>query len=148
MILQISHSDILQAPNADELLREYSRECSIAEIGETDPQREMYAAMEKTGLMQNYGAFEDRTMVGFASILNYILPHYGKKIATVESLFVLPEYRKYGHGTAMIRAIETFSSNQGCVAILYTAPAKSQLEKLLSLNKSYRQTNSIFCKKL
>src|SRR5207302_758034 len=84
-IRPISYTEILDAAA---LLAEYSAECSIPEIGTPNPQREMYAKMESCGLMHSFGAFEGDDLVGFATILVCVLPHYGKKIATVESLFL------------------------------------------------------------
>lgn len=148
MIRTIRYSDILDAPNASRLIEDYSAECSIPEIGETNPQRELYSAMEATGLMQDFGAFHDDLLVGFASILIYVLPHYGAKIATVESLFVDRSYRRFGYGSQLKATVRQFARERNCVVILYSAPVGSQLEKLLSLQSSCRRTNSVFCERL
>jgi GNAT superfamily N-acetyltransferase len=145
VIRPISYVVILD--NKD-LLREYGEECSIPEIGLIDPQPDLYASMEKSGLMQDFGAFHEERLVGFASVLTYIVPHYGRKIATVESIFVSRNYRKTGIGRELMRTVNLWAKGQACKVILYSAPAESQLEKLLSLDRAYRRTNAVFCREL
>ncbi|HEV8493046.1 MAG TPA: GNAT family N-acetyltransferase [Candidatus Angelobacter sp.] len=140
-----SYAEILEARD---LLAEYAQECSILEIGEFNPQAEMYRAMQDAGLAHMFGAFHVEQLVGFASLLLSILPHYGKKSATVESLFVGKCHRADGYGIEIMDAMEEFAKDAGCLVIFYIAPVGSQLEKLLSLKKGYRKTNSVFCRVL
>jgi GNAT superfamily N-acetyltransferase len=142
-IRPVSYAEILAQT---ELLNAYAEECSIPEIGVPDPQAEIYEQMQKLGMLQVFGAF-DPDLIGFASLLLTVLPHYGKKVATVESLFVLPEYRTIGVGSELLAMIERFAKDEGCTAILYSAPAGGKLAKLLEL-KDYRRTNEVFCRPL
>ena len=147
-IRHIQYTDILTAGNSAELLDEYSCECSIPEIGHTCPQAQMYNRMETSGLMHCFGAFDGNLLIGFAAILIYVLPHYGVKVASVESLFVSKDHRPSGMGIALIKCIEQDAKSNGCTAILYSAPVSSQLEKVLSMRKQYRRTNAVFTRKL
>ena len=146
-IRRVHYSDILGAPNAAVLLSEYAAECCLPEIGEPSPQGKMYAAMEDSGMLSVFGAFQWQELIGFAALLVYVLPHYGLKIATVESIFVARQHRSSA-GRALMKTIEQHARELGCVAILYNAPAGSQLETLLALLKPYRRTNSVFCRSL
>lgn len=139
----ISYAKVINEP---ELLAEYATECSITLIGTPNPQWETYAAMEAVGLMQVFAAYSDDHMVGFASVLVAVLPHYGVKIATVESLFVSKDQRGTGVGARLMQIIERYATGAGCKAILYSAPADGRLEELLG--KRYARTNSVFCKPL
>jgi len=143
----VRYSDILDAPNAAELLREYAAECSIPEIGECSPQAGMYAAMEGSGMLSVFGAYLGDDLIGFGTLLVYVLPHYGLKIGTVESLFVESSQHS-GAGQRLMDALEAHARHRECVAILYSAPTDSQLEKLLTLRKPYRRTNATFCRSL
>lgn len=145
MIRPIRYTEILEATD---LLTEYAAECSIPEIGETCPQPEIYDALEKAGIVQMFGAFGGEKLVGFGSMLTTVLPHYGKKVATVESLFLAKNYRAGGLGLALMDAMEQAASASGCAAILYSAPTGGKLETLLSMRREYRQTNTVFCRKL
>lgn len=130
------------------LLEEYAAECSIPELGPINPQAAMYEEREAVGMAQMFGAYRDGKMVGFASLLTTILPHYGCKAATLESLFISSDARASGAGSMMMAVIEGFAKQAGCVAILYSAPAGGQLERLLSLKSAYSCTSAIFCRRL
>jgi GNAT superfamily N-acetyltransferase len=145
MIRPVSYSDILAHP---ELLAEYAAECSITEIGTVNPQGEIYAVLEKANIVRMFGAFHVEQLVGFASVLVSVLPHYGRKVATLESLFVSAPHRSGGKGAHLMAAGEEFARQSGCVAILYSAPAGGKLERLLTIQKKYRLTNSVFCRSL
>ena len=146
-IRRVSYVDILADPHAQELIGEYAAECSIPAIGRIEPQIEMYRALEESGMMRCFGVYDGNTLVGFASVLISILPHYGRKVATVESLFVASAHRPK-HGKDLLKTLETDAAEADCEAILYSARAGSQLELLLLLKSAYRFTNSVFCRRL
>jgi GNAT superfamily N-acetyltransferase len=148
LIRQVSYAEILSTPNAQDLLEQYAQECSIPEIGRANPQAEMYRQMEATGMFQAFGLFYAEQLRGFASLLCYTLPHYGRKIANVESLFITQKHRKNGAGNLLMNAVEQYAKDNGCEVILYNARAGSQLEKLLSLLRPYQRTNSVFLRSL
>ncbi len=105
--------------------------------------------MEESTAFRCFGAFgEDGVLVGFASVLTYVVPHYGKRIATVESLFVAAAHRGWPGGKLM-GAIEEHARAEGCLAILYSAPARSQLARLLFQSEpDYRNSHHVFIKRL
>ena len=149
LIRPVSYAEILDAPNAGRLLSDYAAECSIPELSPFCPQAYLYEAMEKSGGLQCFGAYDGDMLVGFASVLTYILPHYGKKIATTESIFVAESHRHYGLGRELLNYIEKFAKEQGCAVFLYTAPAGSRFAKMLSLNiDRYRRTNIVYLRNL
>lgn len=133
--------------NKRELLAEYEAECSIDALGNVNPQWKTYAALEASGTFTAFGVFDGGAeMVGFAGVIHNVLPHYGVKVAVAESLFVSKAWRKTMAAARLMGAIERDASLRGCKAILYSAPAGGQLEKLLG--KRYTRTNSVFCKPL
>lgn len=138
MVREIRAADIL----ACDLLKDYAAECSIPLIGEINPQPAIYEGMERAGILKCFGFYEGLRLVGFATVLTMVLPHYGKKVATVESI-----YAKRG-GKDIMQAIEAYAKRVGCVAILYSAPSGGRLERLLSLKKNMARTNAIFCRSL
>ncbi len=141
MIKPISFTEVLECPD---LLAEYAAECSIPEIGKINPQPQIYAALEQNGVMQCFGVFAGDRMVGFANVLTTVLPHYGQKMATLESLFVSKKFRNGGAGGKLMDAVEAYAKEAGCVGILYSAPAGGKLERLLAASKRYKRTNAIF----
>lgn len=147
-VRRASYAEILNAPNAQELLAEYAAECSIPGIGNINPQAEMYATMEGSGFFRVMGAFDEERVRGFAAVLTYLNPHYGLKIGTVESLFLGAQYRNSSCGLELMDASEQHAEERNCEAILYSARTGSQFEKLLSLRKNYHHTHSVFMRSL
>ncbi len=145
MIRAISFRDILDAP---ELLKEYSKECSIPELGEISPQSHLYEAMESSGSMECFGVFDGETMAGFATMILYVLPHYGKKVAATESIFLAKSHRSGRAGIELLHFLEVRAKDKGCSAFLYTAPTHSRFASLLAMRKEYRHTNEVFLRSL
>jgi len=146
LIKPVSFSAWLGTEEAKPLIAEYAKECSIPAIGEVDPQPETYAAMERAGLMQSFAAYHGG-LVGFANVLTPVLPHYGKRVATVETLYVTPVARRLGIGRELMLAIERYAASLDCAGVLYSSPAGGQLERVLEAKK-YLRTNAVFFKKL
>lgn len=147
-IERVSYAEILGAANAAALIAEYAAECSIPEIGVISPQAEMYAAMEKSGNFQVFGAFDGRLPVGFAAPLTYLNPHYGRRIATMESVFLARTHRSGRAGNQLMNAAEEYGRERECEAMLYSAKKGSQFEKLMYLLKPYHPTHTVFMRSL
>jgi GNAT superfamily N-acetyltransferase len=145
VIRRVSHSEILASPA---LLEEYAAECSIPQIGPINPQADIYKALEGAGLMTFFGAFEGEQLFGFASMVTTINPHYGVKLATMESLFVADEHRSGGSGIDLMAAIEEHATAEGCTAVLYSAPSGSRFADVLEKHRSYICTNEVYCRSL
>ena len=59
-------------------------------------------------------AMEDGREVGFALFFHNFSTFLGRAGIYLEDLFVLPEYRGHGHGTALIRALARIAVERGC----------------------------------
>lgn len=131
------------------LISEYAKECSIAAIGEINPQAEAYTAMDQNGLLRAFMVKGDDSLpIGFAIVLTPVLPHYGVRVATLESLFVTKDKRNGGAGRELMATVEQYAKEADCVGILYSSPAGSQFEKLLDASKEYQRTNAVFYRRL
>lgn len=139
--------DIL-GENAQGLVDAYAAECSIPVLGKVNPQRDIYSALEQSDSSRCFGVYEGDELVGFANVLASIIPHYGKKVAVVESLYLSPSHRHGWNGRELMAAIESDAKESGCVAILYSAPVDGKLFRLLSLSLEYSFTNAVFCRSL
>jgi GNAT superfamily N-acetyltransferase len=140
-IKPVSYADILDAPNSAELLDAYSKDCVMPDY---NPQRQIYAAMENSGALHCFGAYSDDVLVGFVSVVAGVMPHNGKRIATIESLFALPSHRKLGTADALLSTVESFSIRNGCVALLYTARVGSPLDVVLSHRPGCKASHTMF----
>lgn len=147
-VSKASVADVFGRAEFHELIAEYAVECSIAEIGAIDPQQSTYQRMADAGLFQFFVATEDTRMVGLASVITSIIPHYNRPVGVVESLFVEKRCRQTHAGLKLMSAIDAYAKEKGCAATLYSAPAGGPLEKLLGRMKNTRRTNSTFCRTL
>ena len=143
-IYPISFAYILGHPDRKRLLDEYAAECAQPELGETCPQPALYEVMEKSDTLRVFGVFEGEKLIGFAALLLYVLPHYGKKVATTESIFISAEKRSTGAGAKLLQFIERYAEQNGCKAVLYTAPTHSQFSRVLEAQDRYRHSNNVF----
>jgi GNAT superfamily N-acetyltransferase len=146
--LTIKPVNVTDLLDCKELIAEYAAECSIPAIGQINPSPEIYEALELTGIFRCFGVFDGERLVGFATILTTVFPHYGRKVATVESLFVASASRKGVAGTELLAVLDGYAKDMGCVAILYSTPSGGRLEKLLSVKKNCKRTNAVFCRSL
>lgn len=144
MIRPVSYAEILNAPNWPDLLAEYTTECS--RLGKASPQPELYALLERSGGFQAFGVYDCDMLVGFAAVLIYVLPHFGKKIAATESIFMASAYRYIGHG--LMGYIEQYARENECEEFLYSAPEGSRFDRVLSLSDGYQHTNNVYRRKL
>lgn len=138
IICSISPDIILDSP----LLKAYEEECANPLLGPTNPDRGMYEAMSRSGMLTCFGCFDGNNLVGFATVLITVYPHFSKKVATGESIYALRG------GLALISAIKKFAKVSGCTEILYSAPFGGKFEKLLKTRKSCVPTSSIFTESL
>lgn len=146
MIEKVPVADILASLT---LIEEYAVECSIPAIGEINTQPRIYEAMEKSGVLQGFMAIDAAgDDIGFAIVLTPVLPHYGQKVATLESIFITAACRRGGAGLDLMRTVERYSEEVGCVGILYSAPVGGALERLLEASREYQRTNAVFYRRL
>lgn len=146
--LSIQLSSYVRLLEETALLQEYAAECSIPEIGTPQPSSQVYEALERAGVLQCFAAFHVEHIVGFATVLLPIMPHYSKRVATVESIFITESARKSGIGMELMNAVEEFAKDAGCAAILWSAPTGGKLERVLRADRHYRNSNAVFVRNL
>lgn len=143
MIKPIRYTEILDAKNSPEILREYAEECVVPDY---KPQRWMYKNMNDAGILNCIGAFDGEVLIGFVVVISAVMPHNGKKIATIESIFVMSEHRSSGAGLELIEATESLARELDCTAILASPRIASRMEKVLSRLPKWDATHTAFTK--
>jgi len=141
--------DILDAPNADYLFDMYREESQIDEVEyKGNPDRDIYLSMEANGILTVAGVYSDDTLVGFLSIFMVPMAHYKNKLgATIESLFILPEYRAYGTGKRLIEFMENAAKDKGIEVMFMSAKIGTRLSKIAQMF-GYNPTNITYTKAL
>jgi GNAT superfamily N-acetyltransferase len=140
-----SFDELEQNPDFKAVMAEYSDEAAMDELGPVNPQFDMYRAMENAGTAELIVAMLDGVLVGFAVVLVTVVPHYGKVIATMESLFSMQHVRRLGTGVMLMRASERFAHERGSAGLFVSARVGSSLETVASV-MCYRKTNSVYFK--
>lgn len=151
MVLEIRKSSYLEAsadPDFAGLVSAYAIESSIAGLPTPKGNMDSYIALENAGLMISYCAYINDKLIGFANALVVVMPHYGEKIATMESWFVSEDYRATGAGLRLRSAIEKSVKALGAIGILISAPIGGKLESVMVRTATYRETHSVFFKAL
>jgi GNAT superfamily N-acetyltransferase len=140
-------AEIEASENLQGLLQGYAEVSAIPELGEPEPDFPLYRLMESGGTFKAIGLFAP-SLVGLATLLIYSLPHYkGRRVATMESFYVLPEHRGGGNGMDLLRTAERAATGLGAKVLMVSAPAAKALEKILP-RSGYRPTNTVFMKAL
>lgn len=136
-------AEILDAGEAQGLIASYAVECLIPDAA---PQRWLYLAMEEQGVLTCFGAYAGGELVGFVSVITSVMPHHGKKVATVESLYADPRHRYYGAGNALMVRAELHAKETGCICLTYTARVGSRLDTILALRAGCERSHEMYTK--
>jgi GNAT superfamily N-acetyltransferase len=110
-------------------------------------QVDMYQNMEKFGILYALGAFKDDELAGFALLTVTVVPHYGVKVGSTESIFVAVEHRKGGPGLRLLREAECWAKELGAVGMLVSSPYGARLAEVLP-RAGYKPSNQVFFKGL
>jgi GNAT superfamily N-acetyltransferase len=143
-IKSISVQDLENDSDILALLAAYAEESSIDGMPPTNPQISFYKQLESTGVLKAFAAYEDDTLIGFLFLLWSFIPHYGVKIASTESYYVLPSYRKSGAGMKLLRQAEQCAAEIGCAGFFVSAPFDGKLAQVMEAMPHYRETNRVF----
>lgn len=149
-VVACSSGEIFDDPCWPILFAEYEHECANKLFGSTSPARETYEGLERMGAAKCFAVITEEVLCGFAFVLIAPVPHYGRKFATVESVFVARAMRGTRLGRMLMLSMEEHAKASGCQGIFYSAPAGSDFARLmfLSENDGYVNTNHIFCRRL
>lgn len=144
IVKKCSVYDIENAPNVVGLLDEYSHECAIEGLPVPTANWPLYTKLEINGALQFLSATSNGWLIGLATVISTIVPHYAAITSVMESLFVLPEYRKTGAGLKLMRLAEKHAKEMGATGLLISAPFYGSLVNLLEKDNNYKETNRVF----
>lgn len=129
-IKEINVREILFADNSDYLFDKYAKESkNNGIVHNVKPDVDKYIMLEDAGALKCVGVFNNKkTLVGFLTMIISTMYHYSELCSTIESQFVLKDYRKYGTGKKMISLAENIAKNNGVRMMFMSAPKDSRLE--------------------
>jgi hypothetical protein len=147
VIKQVTCQELAGDPKFTGLIEEYADESAIAGMPRPNYQFGVYRMMEMAGDFHLIAAYIEGELVGFLTMSVTVLPHYGKRVATVESYFVTQAHRSGGPGLDLLRAAEWLAKALDAVGILVSAPKGGKLSRVMPRAK-YKHTNEVFFKEL
>lgn len=144
--------EMFQENNLEELYKKY-QECSehtvagnMADFSKVDYYRN-YKELEKKGCEFHYILImDDEKIIGAIIIEIAPQPHFDFKVAFINSIFLMREYRKSGIGKRMIEFVFDYAKKKGAKGCYLTAPCGSRLEQVY--NRYFIKTDSLFLKEL
>ena len=131
------------SPDFQRLVSAYWDECANRSIGPARPDIDQYRKLAEAGALHCSALFDGGRMVGFVAILAVTYPHFSKVCATVESIFLDPDYRCKGGGALLLKAAREMAKGAGAVGLYISAPVGSRLARIARA-KRWRNTNSVF----
>lgn len=135
MIQSIHYKEILKNKS---LLEEYAKDCLVKGY---NPQEQIYENMYTAGVLHCLGDYREGVLAGFVSIIVSVMPHNGNRIAVIESIFCLHEYRNLGIGFHLIQAARDKAKDLGCDLISYLPRIGSAFDKILEHRDSCLKTH-------
>ena len=111
-----------------ELLQAYASESKSNKVPHINPDIYLYDTLETKGMLECIGVYKETKLVGFITIIITTMPHYATLAGTIESFYIMPEYRKFGTGKTLIHLAERVLQGKGGTTLFMSAPIGSRLE--------------------
>ena len=145
-IKEISAREVYSSPEFDQIVRDYAQEGGNPDLGNAVPSLEFYDRMEKSGSLRCAAAFDGDRIVGIVFVLATVYPHFGKIVASVESIWLAKSHRAGGVGLRLIRKAQDLARDMGACGVYFGARVDSRLGQLYS--RLFTPMNTIFWKKI
>ena len=145
-IEQIPVSQIFAHKDFSKVVEAYCSESGNPDLGSAMPSLEWYERMEGAGLFRICGAFDDDRLVGVVSVTAVFYPHFGKVVASCESIWLDKDYRKGTTGLRLINKAKAMAKEMGAVGIYFGAREDSRLSQMYE--RMFVPMNRLYWKKL
>lgn len=132
MIVRLSDmAELQEARNFPALLAEYAEESAVDGMPPVSAKMATYDRLEITGLLHVYIALEEKELAGFLILLVPNMPHYGRDVATGDSIFVAKQYRHTLAGLKLMIAAEHIAVRLKSPGVFLSSPHGGKLMALL-----------------
>jgi len=143
---RVTVEQLYALPGFEEMIAEYATH-AIKKMPTPLYRKEAYLPLEEKGILAVWCAMYGGYVVGFASCLLSMIPHYGCGIAIAESLFVRESVRMAGFGIRLIEAVENHGREAGMPAVFFSCPIGSEFKKVLE-HRNYSAETTTYVKML
>ena len=131
----------------DDLFKEYAKESKGKLTPDVNVNKEQYLKLEEAGLLDTIGLYDNDNLVGFISAYTYMMPHYTSLATSIESYFILKEYRKFGAGKKLLDKLVEIVNKKGSTMLFMSAGIGSNLDKVAK-SFGFIATNIVYSKKI
>jgi len=108
------------------------------------PDQNRYLSLDELDMLIVMGAYIEDYMIGYSVSVIYRHGHFDEILATNDSLYLDPNYRRGPLGWKLILSTEKAAEECGVHRMIWTAKCHSTLENLLQRRRE--QVSSVFCK--
>lgn len=130
-VKQIPLASLMARPEFMPLADAYAKEAGNPEFGEWRINKDWYADLERSGLGQAFGVFEDEKLVGFAYAVLNVQPHFtNTTVLAVDAIYVTPDARKRNGGLALLRALKAHAKAMKADGLLLGAKLNTDAYRL------------------
>ena len=147
LIVKTTIDELFSSNGIDKLLEEYANESRNSLMPSVKPDISLYKNMEKSGILDCIAVYDGFTIVGLISAATVNIPHYNELSTSIESFFVMKEYRKHGTAKKMLAMIEELANDRGSNILFMSAPIGSNLSKASRL-MGMKPINTHYCKRI
>jgi GNAT superfamily N-acetyltransferase len=144
---EMSMVELLEITYINDLFNQYAKESKIEAVPDYNVDKNMFQIMKDMDMIKTVVAINNKKIVGFGTILFSRMFKYSVMAATIENIFVLPEYRKGGTGIKLLRMLEEEAKIRGCYTIFMSAPINGSLDKI-AVHYGYSKTNVTYAKRI
>lgn len=138
--------DVFASKEFGHIVEAYAAESGNPDLGEATPVLEFYERMEQAESLRFVAAFDGDKIIGVVVVVATLYPHFGKKVASCESLWLDKAYRDGYAGLKLIRKAQEVAREMGAVGIYFGARTGSRLARLYE--RIFTPMNTLFWKKL
>lgn len=147
MVKKVSLHQILEATNSNELFENYFKAGSEGLLPNQNVCKEVFYSMDKAGLIDCFGVFNNSILVGFIIASTTVMPHYSLLGTTVISIYIEKEFRRFGTAKELIKCVELEAIKRKSSAVIVSTPASSKFG-LFTSKLGYKKVNEIYGKAL
>lgn len=146
IVADVTVRDVMLLDGFYECVETYSKCCVNPDVKPNGFNAELYMNVEKAGMLKSEVLLEPDTNIccGFAAAIVSLNPHLGAVIASLDTVFVMPEFRRGGNAQRMLARLDERCKDAGAKGMYLTAPANSRLEKVY--DRLYQRTNILYWK--
>ena len=143
-IRECTVDEIFSNDNCGNLLALYANESAMFGMPPPKADYAYYKKLESLGFLGTAGAFSEGKIVGVIAVAVGSLPHYSQYVSTVESFFVIMEFRGKGTGKKLLSLAKELASRKGMPGLFVSSPIGGALEKVLSYDPTFVAKNKVF----